>query len=596
MTQSTPIHYTLRPYQQQAVDATVKHFRQSDESAVIVLPTGSGKSLVISELARLANHPILVLAHVKELVEQNHAKYESYGLSANIYSAGLGRKETQHQVTFASVQSVSPNLADFKQHFSLIIVDECHRIGKVDDSRVDQNQYQTIIRHLQSINPKLKLLGLTATPYRMGSGWIYRDHYHGFTRGHDDAVFKHCIFDMPLGLMIKQGFLSKPTLIDAAIAHYDFSTVTASTHGNYPEQAVNSLLTRYKRVTKAIIEQVVSLGTTRQGVMVFAATTKHAQEIMGYLAEHVGEQAIALILGETANSERDEIIRQFKNRQIKYLVNVAVLTTGFDAPHVDLIALLRPTQSVSLFQQIVGRGLRLCDGKDDCLIIDYASSGFDLYSPEVGSAKPNSDSVPVMVPCPQCQFGNTFWGQVDNDGDIIEHFGRRCMGFEDIDGVRVRCDYRYRFKECGQCGAENDIAARNCQQCQHAIIDPDDLLKKSLKLKDAMIIRCQGMSLTVDEQSPEKVKITYHDEDGNTLSEFFDFSKKGAIVAFNNQFSKRVNNGVTPTSFTSSQQALSLAAQLTHPDFIIARKQKYFWKIQEKIFDYQGNYRKANQL
>jgi len=170
------------------------------------------------------------------------------------------------------------------------------------------------------------------------------------------------------------------------------------------------------------------------------------------------------------------------------------------------------------------------------------------------------------------------------------------MGFEDIDGARVRCDYRYRFKECGQCGAENDIAARNCQQCQHAIIDPDDLLKKSLKLKDAMVIRCQGMTLNIDDKSADTIKITYHDEDGNTLNEFFDFSKKGGLTAFNKQFSKRVNNEQVITHFKTCQQALALAHKLTAPDFIIARKQKYYWKIQEKIFDYQGSYRKANQL
>ena len=590
--------YTLRPYQQQAVDATIKHFRQTNDSAVIVLPTGSGKSLVISELARLANHNILVLAHVKELVEQNHAKYESYGLTANIYSAGLGQKDTEHQVTFASVQSVAPNLNDFNQHFSLVIVDECHRIGNINLNKKDheQNQYQKIISHLQTFNPHLKLLGLTATPYRMGSGWIYRDHYHGFTRGEDNAVFKHCIFDMPLGLMIKQGFLSPPKLIDAAIAHYDFSQLQTNASGNYPEKEVNSLLTQYSRVTKAIIEQVVTLAKQRQGVMIFAATTKHAREIMDYLALHTETNNTALILGETPNNERDDIIKSFKQRDIKFIVNVAVLTTGFDAPHVDLIALLRPTQSVSLFQQIVGRGLRLCDGKEDCLIIDYASSGFDLFSPEVGSAKPNSHSVPVMVPCPMCNFGNTFWGVVDNDGDIIEHFGRRCMGYEDIDDVRVRCDYRYRFKECSQCGAENDIAARNCQQCNHAIIDPDDLLKKALKLKDAMVIRCQGMTLSIDAQIETKVKVTYHDEDGNVLKESFDFAKKGGVIAFNKQFSKRVNGVPTPTKFINSQQAITLATKLQHPDFIIARKQKYYWKIQEKIFDYQGSYRKANEL
>ena len=105
--------FQLRDYQQEAVTAVLKHFRKTNESAVIVLPTGSGKSLVIAELARLAKRKILVLTHVKELVEQNHQKYETYGVTAGIYSAGLKLKETQHQVTFASIQSAARNLNDF---------------------------------------------------------------------------------------------------------------------------------------------------------------------------------------------------------------------------------------------------------------------------------------------------------------------------------------------------------------------------------------------------------------------------------------------------------------------------------------------------
>ncbi len=107
-------------------------------------------------------------------------------------------------------------------------------------------------------------------------------------------------------------------------------------------------------------------------------------------------------------------------------MNVAVLTTGFDAPHVDLIAILRPTESVSLYQQIVGRGLRLAPGKTDCLILDYAGNPHDLYAPEVGTPKGKSDNVPVQVFCPACGFANTFWGKTTADGTLIEHFGRRC--------------------------------------------------------------------------------------------------------------------------------------------------------------------------
>ena len=131
--------FKLRPYQQEAVDATLKHFRKSDDSAVIVLPTGAGKSLVIAELARLARRKILVLTHVKELVEQNHAKYQSYGLTGGIFSAGLKRKENRHQVTFASVQSVSAHLDQFKDEYSLIIIDECHWLVVMKAASIKQS-------------------------------------------------------------------------------------------------------------------------------------------------------------------------------------------------------------------------------------------------------------------------------------------------------------------------------------------------------------------------------------------------------------------------------------------------------------------------
>ena len=129
--------FKLRDYQQDAITATIKHFKKSNESAVIVLPTGSGKSLVIAELARLAKRKILVLTHVKELVEQNHQKYESYGVTAGIYSAGLKQKETRHQVTFASIQSAARNLSDFSEAYSLIIIDECHRVNLASQTETE---------------------------------------------------------------------------------------------------------------------------------------------------------------------------------------------------------------------------------------------------------------------------------------------------------------------------------------------------------------------------------------------------------------------------------------------------------------------------
>jgi len=581
---------TLRPYQQEAVSACVKYFRKHDTPAVIVLPTGAGKSLVIAELAAIANRRVLVLAHVKELVEQNQQKFALYDLESSIFSAGLKQKDSTAKVVFASIQSVVRNLNHFNQQYSLVIVDECHRISEDIDS-----QYAKVINQLKVSNNSLKVLGLTATPYRLGIGWIYQYHYHGYARGDNKAPFSDCIYELPLSYMIKHKFLTPPKVYDAAIAQYDFAQLPGYNTGNCSTPAINQLLLANQRVTQSIIEQVLALSTDRQGVMIFAATVKHAHEVFSYLPE----QHSAIITGDTDNNLRDHLINKFKQKQLKYLVNVSVLTTGFDAPHVDVIALLRPTQSVSLFQQIVGRGLRLADNKKNCLILDYTGSQFNIFHPEVGAAKPDPDSEPVQVFCPQCEFANIFWGKTDSNGDIIEHFGRRCQGIiKDRDrftapAADLRCQFRFRFKSCPQCFNENDIAARVCLHCEHALVDPDDQLKKALQLKDAKVIRCAGLTFSENKQ---KLKITYHDEQGETLSEHFDLNSKGQRQIFDRLFSKRVvNHAINPMSLTLTQ-VINAQSHYNAPDFVIARKQKHYWKVVDRIFDYKGHYRRANQL
>lgn len=303
---------------------------------------------------------------------------------------------------FGSVQSVARNLDRFEHAFSLLIVDECHRIGDDDDS-----QYQRIIRHLQQTNPQLRLLGLTATPFRLGKGWIYQYHYHGMIRGGEHSLFRDCIYELPLRYMIKHGFLVPPERLDMPIVQYDFSRLAAGSTGLFSEADLNHELKRQQRITPHIVSQIVDYAQTRLGVMIFAATVEHAREIHGLLPP--GQAA--LVSAETPPAERDALIADFKRQRLRYLVNVAVLTTGFDAPHVDLIAILRPTESVSLYQQIVGRGLRLFPGKTECLILDYAGNPHDLHTPEVGHSKPRRDSQPVQVFCPQCGFANLFWGK-----------------------------------------------------------------------------------------------------------------------------------------------------------------------------------------
>ena len=598
---------TLRPYQQQAVAATLQHFRRSDAAAVIVLPTGAGKSLVIAELARLAKRRILVLAHVKELVEQNHSKYANYGFTASIFAAGLNQKDADTQVVFGSVQSVSRNLDAFNDHFSLLIIDECHRVSLDSDS-----QYQRIIGHLKAFNPALKVLGLTATPYRLDNGWIYQQHGpQNAVKATQPCAFHCCIFELPLRQMIDEQFLTPVTQLDAPVALYDFEQLRPSGYQGVfqPSEAdLNRVLKGAKRATARIITQIIEQAKNRQGVMIFAATVAHAREIITYLPA----ECSAIILGDMSNRARDSVIHAFKAQQIKFLVNVSVLTTGFDAPHVDLIAILRPTQSVGLYQQIIGRGLRLSPGKDDCLVLDYAGNPHDIFRPEIGKPKPNSDAVVVEVPCPLCEHINQFWGLVDNDGDLMEHYGRRCQGLvlppQTIKSNRTdsnkpvrkqQCDFRYRFKECPSCNAENDIAARVCHQCQHLLVDPDNMLKAALQLRDAKVLRCSGMSFSqiVNTQGKPRLKVTYHDEDGAELGEQFAFDNSAQRGAFFHHFCKQhLKDRHARIRTASIEDIISNAQWFRAPDFVIGRQQKHYWVIREKIFDYEGRYRLANTL
>lgn len=575
----------LRPYQEAAVQAALTHFRKSSAPACIVLPTGAGKSVVIAELARLAKGRVLVLAHVKELCEQNHEKFTRMGFEAGLYAAGLGRKDTGCAVTFASVQSVVRNLGAFAEAHSLLVVDECHRVSDRDDS-----QYGQVVDALTRHNPKLKLLGLTATPYRLGMGFIYQYHCSGAARSDEPRPFETCVYEVSLGEMIRAGYLVPPRVEDAPIAQYDFSALAAEPDAD--EAAVNRLLVSYPRVTQAIVEQVVGLAHAqgRVSVMLFAASVAHAREIAGYLPR----SEVALILGETPQAERDAQITAFRERKLRYLVNVAVLTTGFDVPHVDFIALLRHTQSVSLFQQIVGRGLRLAPGKRDCLVMDYAGTGFNVFQPEVSDARPGAGTEPVTVACPVCAFPNAFWGICDGEGHVTEHYGRRCQAFTtDPQGKRVRCEYRFRFKECGACSAENDIAARSCGRCGVVLVDPDEQLKQALRLKNALVLRVAGMTL---EAHAQVLTVRYYDEDAVSVSERFDFRHAPQRAAFNRVFARRIAQGRHPLALEEPSHALRLQGLLPVPDFVVARKVQHHYRVQERIFDYAGAFRRANAL
>lgn len=564
--------YQLRKYQHAAVDATVRHFQKSRDPAVIVLPTGAGKSLVIAELARIAKGRVLVLAHVRELVEQNHRKYIGYGLTAGIYSAGLDRKDTADKVIFGSIQSVARASSEFFADFSLLVIDECHRVSLDEDT-----QYAQVINKLVENNPALCVLGLTATPFRLGMGFIYELSARGMIRSREQRFFKKCVFELSLRYLIRSGYLTNPIKIDSPVACYDFASLRLpSGAGSFSMNEIEAVLKDQERVTPTIVKNIVEIAQDRRGVMIFAASVRHANEIATYLPE--GQSA--LITGDMGLDERDAVISQFKEQKIKFLVNIAVLTTGFDAPHVDLIAILRPTESVSLYQQIVGRGLRLSPGKSDCLVLDYTGAGHDIFTPEIAEDKPSSTAVPVKVVCPQCGSTNDFWGLKDEDGEVIEHYGRKC--------AFIDCGYRFRFKRCSACGEENDTAARKCLHCDEALVDDDKKLKDAMRLKDAHVLRPDTMLFdkTFDKKGNERLEIRYYDCDGQFLREFFYLSNSSDAEAFYYNFMRvHLRRPEQQIRFFDANSVLDNLSLFRMPAFVIARRKKNYWQIREKIFD-----------
>ncbi len=571
----------LRDYQQQAVNSAVKFFQKTREPAVIVLPTGAGKSLVIAEMARIAKGRVLVLAHVKELVEQNYEKYKHYGLSAGIFSASLGKKDTEQKVIFGGVQSVARANDEFFENFSLLVIDECHRVA--EDGAT---QYQDVIKKLQDRNPNLCILGLTATPYRLGLGWIYEYAQSGEIKTDKKRFFKQCVYELPLSYMIKNKFLTLPVKVDIPVTCYDFSELMEKDR-MFTTAEVEEILKSQKRLTPFIIKNIIDITEKfhRKGVMIFSSSVKHAEEIMTYLP---AEQA-RVVLGDTDISERDKIVNDFKQRKFKYLVNVSVLTTGFDAPHVDVIAILRPTESNSLYQQIVGRGLRLSEQKKDCYILDYTGMGHDIFTPEISDRRPKKDTVPVRVVCPACEHENYFWGYATDDGDVYEHFGRKCKGAKQ-DPVTLEiipCGYRFRFKICHNCGCENDITARECEKCNTVLIDADAKLKQAKLSKNAHVMTPEKIIFEkkIDKNSNPYLEIRYYDLDGHYLSEAHFFNYATSIKKFNINFLRsHLRLPELAIELTTPDEVIKYQKLFRLPSFVIARKQDKFWKITEKIF------------
>ncbi len=350
-----------RYYQTEAVDAVFDYWAQGGGNPLVDLATGTGKSYVIASIIRrlLADYPemrILSLVHVKELVRGNSDEFRRLcpEIPIGINSAGLNRRDTQQQVLFAGIQSVGSNAKRLGAR-DLIIVDEAHLIPTSGNGR-----YRKLMEDLRELTPSMRVLGLTATPFRLDSGRLDEG---------DDALFDKTVYTYDIGKGIEDGFLS-PLISKATSQRLDVSGV-GKRGGEFIAGALEDAV-NVEAVTSAACDEIVTKGEDRRAWLVFCCGVNHAESVRDALRERgvVAE----MVTGQTPNDRRDAIIRAYANGEIKALVNVNVLTTGFNVPHVDMLAMLRPTMSTSLYVQMVGRGTRNAANKDNCLILDFAEN------------------------------------------------------------------------------------------------------------------------------------------------------------------------------------------------------------------------------
>lgn len=430
--------FQLRQYQSDAVQAVYDHLQNKSNNPCVCLPTGAGKTPVIAELCRETvgrwNRRVLVLAHVKELLEQAVDKLAKMcpGIDVGVYSAGLKRRDEDSQVLVAGIQSVYKRVGDIGS-FDLVLVDECHLIPPSGDG-----MYRKLLDDLHVVNPHVRVVGLTATPYRLG---------HGLICSPDHFVNEIC-YEAEVPDLICDGYLSPLTSQPSRLS-VDTSGV-ARRGGEFVDKDLAAVMDADVVVATAC-DEILEATQDRESVLIFACSVAHAIHVAETI--YATNQSVDMVCGDTPDDERAKLLNDFRAGRLKYLVNVNVLTTGFDAPNVDCVVLLRPTLSAGLYYQMCGRGFRLHDGKADCLVLDFG-------------------------------------GNIERHGPVDQIKSRqREARSESSDGERP-------FKTCEKCGAKNAVRSTHCVDCGHEFPPLEDVAPHDAQASNAAILASQVEPVT----------------------------------------------------------------------------------------------------
>ncbi len=463
-------HVKLRPYQTDAVNAVFDYWRNEGGNPLIDMATGLGKSMVVATLVRdvLTKYPdmrILVLVHVQELVEQDFTALIRLWpqASAGIYSAGLGRRDAHHRITFASIQSVFRKGREIGPR-DLVLIDEAHLVPKAGEG-----MYLTLLEALRDVTPDLRVAGLTATAFRLDSGRLDQG---------EGRLFDEIVYHYGVGEGVEDGWLA-PLTCRAASIEIDVSDV-AKRGGEFVSGALEAAADK-DELTRAAVEEIMQRAGNRRSWLIFCSGVKHAQHVCAAL--NAQDVPCGVVTGETPKDIRRQLIADFKAGKLRALTNAQVLTTGFDAPQTDLIAFLRPTLSTGLYVQMLGRGTRPVwpPGFDP-----NAHTKEERLAAIEGSTKAN---------CLVLDFAGNVRRHGPVDAVIVRDKKAKGEGV-DLEGFegefKVKVD-SVRSIACVECNTYSPIGTKACPDCGHEFPEPERKIKHEKKPEEDVAVLARDL-------------------------------------------------------------------------------------------------------
>ena len=358
-----------RPYQEEGQEALDEHLRTKKSNPCVVIPTGGGKSLMMAWAIQkwkrdCSGFRCCILAHRKELVQQNAAELHGLwpGGDIGVYAAGLNKRDMDNSIIYASIDSIFRRWGEFPA-FDCLIIDEAHRIPPKGEGK-----YRSFIEGCKTVNKDLRVVGFTATPFRMGCGPIC----------HRDHILHEVCYEADIANLIHDGYLCR-LRSKVGQASPEMEAVRRNSGGDYITKSLAEA-TDTPRLVQEAVRSVMGIvrSENRNSIVFFCVDVEHCHHVSQELRKH-GLEAPS-VTGKTPHQRRDQIADDFKNGRYRAICNVNVYTEGFNAKRVDCIVLLRPTLSPGLFAQMVGRGLRVHPSKTDCLVLDYAHC-IDTHGP-----------------------------------------------------------------------------------------------------------------------------------------------------------------------------------------------------------------------